>query len=272
MKNIFKKLYNFINSWTGTIIIVLAVIFFIAQAFIIPSGSMLKTMLIGDNLFVKKFSYGIPTPTIPWLEIPIMPDFNKNGHLIEGKRPERGDIVIFRYPLEPKIHYVKRLVATPGDSVLYTKEGLWVHFSGDSKYKDENAKKIEFSGKTFYYEPYLRFHPGINYEVTNIDAFRQLQVLSLNGEKIAMKQVRLNNGEEAYFTQIAEDSFFMMGDNRNNSNDSRFWGAVDYRYIIGKPWFIYFSFDDNFNIRWNRMFKSIESIEKETLLMESKES
>lgn len=100
MNQIFNKLGKFINSWTGTIIIVLCVIFFVAQAFVIPSGSMLNTMLIGDNLFVKKYSYGIPTPTIPWIEIKVLPDFNNNGHLFEGDRPKRGDIVIFRYPLE----------------------------------------------------------------------------------------------------------------------------------------------------------------------------
>ena len=93
-----KKIYNWSSSWTGTIIIVLGIIFFIAQAFVIPSGSMKNTLLIGDMLFVKKFAYGVPTPRIPWLEIKVLPDFNENGHLIEGERPKRGDIVVFRYP------------------------------------------------------------------------------------------------------------------------------------------------------------------------------
>ena len=112
-----KKLSNFANSWVGTIIIVLMVIFFIAQAFVIPSGSMKRSLLIGDHLFVKKFAYGIPTPHIPWLEIPVVPDFNGNGHLIEGKRPERGEIVVFRYPLNEKVHFVKRCVAVGGDTL-----------------------------------------------------------------------------------------------------------------------------------------------------------
>ena len=79
-----KKIKDFSNSWTGTIIIVLFIIFFVAQAFVIPSGSMKRTLLIGDHLFVKKFAYGIPTPTIPWLELKVLPDFNGNGHMIEG--------------------------------------------------------------------------------------------------------------------------------------------------------------------------------------------
>ena len=92
----FKKFYNWSSSWTGTIIIVLVIMSFIAQAFVIPSGSMKNTLLIGDMLFVKKFTYGLPIPRIPWLEIKMLPDFNDNGHLIEGDRPKRGDIVVFR--------------------------------------------------------------------------------------------------------------------------------------------------------------------------------
>lgn len=265
MQKIIQKLYQFVNSWVGTIIIVLAIIFFIAQSFVIPSGSMLNTLLIGDNLFVKKFSYGIPTPTIPWLELQVLPDFNKNGHLIEGERPKRGDIVIFRNPNSPKIHFVKRNVAIGGDSVLYTQQGLWIHFGSDSAYKDINAKSLEFDGKTFYYEPYATKHPGVHYAKTSLDAFTQLSILAHNGEKIGMESVRLSNGELAFYATIEQDSFFMMGDNRNNSSDSRFWGVVPYRYVIGKPWFIYFSWDDDFKIRWNRIGKSVESLEQESL-------
>ena len=147
---ILSKIYNFINSWVGTIIIVLAIIFFIAQAFVIPSGSMLNTMLIGDNLFVKKYAYGIPTPTIPWIEFKVLPDFNNNGHLIEGERPKRGDIVVFRYPLEPKIHFVKRNVAIGGDEVLYTKEGLWVHFKEENPYSQILSKHCSLEAKPLF--------------------------------------------------------------------------------------------------------------------------
>ena len=66
-----------------------------------------------------------------------------------------------------------------------------------------------------------------------------------------------------FFARVQEEEFFMMGDNRNNSNDSRFWGAVSYKYVIGKPWFVYFSWDDNFKIRWERIGRSIESLEKQ---------
>ena len=126
MKEKLKKLYEFSNTWTGTIIIVLLVIFFVAQAFVIPSGSMKRTLLIGDHLFVKKFAYGIPIPHIPWIEVPVIPDIFGNGHLVEGEKPKRGDIVVFRYPNNPSIHYVKRCVAVGGDYIAVHKKDLYL--------------------------------------------------------------------------------------------------------------------------------------------------
>ena len=133
MKRILSKFYNFCSSWTGTVIIVLFIIFFIAQAFVIPSGSMKNTLLVGDYLFVKKFSYGIPTPHIPFVEIPVWPDSDGDGHLIADEGPKRGDIVVFRYPKDPKIHYVKRNFATSNDEIIFApsaKSSLWVVDSG----------------------------------------------------------------------------------------------------------------------------------------------
>ncbi|MDE7235210.1 MAG: S26 family signal peptidase, partial [Helicobacter japonicus] len=84
MKKIINGLCSFISIWTGTIIIVLVLIFFVMQAFVIPTRSMVGTLFEGDFLFVKNFSYGIPTPRIPWLEVNVLPDFKGNGHLIDG--------------------------------------------------------------------------------------------------------------------------------------------------------------------------------------------
>ncbi|MDD3477053.1 MAG: signal peptidase I, partial [Sulfurimonas sp.] len=95
MKELLRKTYKFSNSWTGTIIIVLFVIFFIAQAFKIPSGSMKDSLLIGDHLFAKKFAYGVSMPHIPFLEVSIMP-WSDSLRLMDGDKPKRGDIVIFR--------------------------------------------------------------------------------------------------------------------------------------------------------------------------------
>ncbi len=244
-----KKLYDWSGSWTGTIVIVLSIIFFIAQAFVIPSGSMKNTLLIGDMLFVKKFAYGIPTPTIPWFELKVLPDFNDNGHLLEGDRPSRGDIVVFRYPGNDKIHYVKRCVATSGDIIaLQDKHLLLLPKEGDEFVKKNYPKEsiVTIQNKLWVVDPYKIIHPGIHNDNTI---------------------TRNNSGYIQLFDmspiQIPEDEYFMMGDNRDHSNDSRFWGTVPYKNIVGTPWFLYFSWDENKKIRWDRVFRTVESLEND---------
>ncbi len=246
-----KKFYNFANSWTGTIIIVLLVIFFVAQAFVIPSGSMKRSMLVGDHLFVKKFAYGIPTPHIPWLEIPVLPDFNGNGHLIEGERPKRGDIVVFRYPVNEKVHFVKRCVAVGGDVVAIRGKVLYLKPHEGNEYVRANYPKevIEDMGGVLWVKnPYLHKYKGIQYD-DNIN-YENVEYRDTNAE-------RLSNFPP---TKIEEDHFFMMGDNRDHSSDSRIWGQVPYRLVEGKPWFIYFSWDENYEIRWKRIGKFVDTV------------
>ena len=188
MKNLLKKFYLFSNSWTGTFVIVLFVIFFIAQAFVIPSGSMIKTLLIGDHLFVKKFSYGIPTPHIPWLELQVLPDFNNNGHLIEGDKPKRGDIVVFRYPKDEKMHYVKRCVATEDDEILFQDKHLYIHFAQGDAYIKENypaEKIVQMAGKLWVDNPYKEQFLGIHYD-NELDFFSQMS-LHLAAGRLSMK-------------------------------------------------------------------------------------
>ena len=290
MKNILNRFYTFSNSWTGTLIIVLCVIFFVAQAFVIPSGSMKRTLLVGDHLFVKKFSYGIATPHIPWLEIPVLPDFNGNGHIIEGNRPARGDIVVFRYPKDEKVHYVKRCVATEGDEILFQEKNLYIHFAEGDEYIKANyaPEKIKtIAGKLWVNNPYKEKFHGIQYDDA-IDLFQQM-TLYLNANQLAMKPALIQElptisgyNFNAFYTKVDKDNFFMMGDNRDHSNDSRFWGSVPYKLIVGKPWFIYFSWEikgaeeekllstselaswkksDEYKIRWNRIGRFIETMQ-----------
>lgn len=274
MKKFLSKLYTFSNSWTGTIVIVLFVIFFVAQAFVIPSGSMKKTLLIGDHLFVKKFSYGIPTPHLPWLEIPVFPDLKGNGHLMEGERPQRGDIVVFRYPKDEKIHYVKRCVATENDEILFQDKHLYIHFAEGDEYIKAHypAEKIKtIIGKLWVENPYKEQFLGIQYD-EKLDLFEQMS-LHLSVNQLAMKPriieelpPKVGYPFNAFYTKVEKDHFYMVGDNRDHSNDSRFWGSVPYANIVGKPWFVYFSWDDDYKIRWERIFRSVESLQYDKTL------
>ena len=247
MKEILNKAHRFSNSWTGTIIIVLFVIFFIAQAFRIPSGSMKDSLLIGDHLFAKKFAYGISMPHIPFIEQSIMP-WSDSLRLVDGDKPKRGDIVIFRYPHNPKQHFVKRCVALPGDQLFISDKNLYLHHSEGDAWIKENFKGYEivyYAGKAWVKNPYMKNHPGIHHD-----------------EKI------INQGHEEMMplfnfgiVNVGEEHYFMMGDNRDHSNDSRFWGAVPYDNIEGTPWFIYFSIDENWEIRWDRVGKTPTDLE-----------
>jgi signal peptidase I len=218
---------------------------------------MKRTQLIGDFLFAKKFSYGIPTPHLPWLEIPILPDFNGNGHLIEGPRPQREDIVIFRYPKNQKIHYVKRCVAVGGDEILYADQKLLIHFHEGDEYIKANypaEKIITLKNKLWVENPYMDKYPGIQYAPEGSNLFEVLLQYYAYNKEIDMTPVYIDGLEaplyeihtkavNALYTKVEEDHFYMMGDNRDNSNDSRFWGSVPYALIVGKPWLIYMSLE-----------------------------
>ncbi len=270
-----QALYRFSSSWVGTIVIVLFLIFFVVQSFVIPSGSMKRTMQIGDFLFAKKFSYGISIPRLPWIEIPLVPDFNNNGHLIEGKKPQREDIVIFRFPENPKIHYVKRCVATGGDELIYINEHLFLHFSEGDEYIKSNypVEKIHnFNDRLWVDNPYKEKYPGIQYAPGvqgNI-----FGLLLANTDRIDMSPIYVKNLESpvyhnaegkkinALYKKIPKDEYYMIGDNRDNSNDSRFWGTVPYSLVVGKPWFIYFSWDNETKkVRWDRVGTFVDDIQ-----------
>ena len=247
MKEILTKAHKFSNSWTGTIIIVLFIIFFIAQAFRIPSGSMKDSLLIGDHLFAKKFAYGVSMPHIPFLEMSVMP-WSDSLRLIDGDTPSRGDIVIFRYPHNIKQHFVKRCVALPGDELFLLNKDLFIHFKEGDEWikKNYSDKEIKvFASKMWVKNPYMKDHPGIHHDAKIVDiGYPSMQPL-FNLAPL----------------QVPENEYFMMGDNRDHSNDSRFWGTVPYDNIEGTPWFIYFSIDDNWEIRWDRMGKTPTDLE-----------
>jgi signal peptidase I len=248
-----KKLINFYhwsNTWTGTIVLVLIFMFFVAQAFLIPSGSMKNTLLIHDALFAKKFAYGVPIPHIPWLEIPILPDFKGDGHLIDGPKPKRGDIVIFRYPKNEKLHFVKRCVARGGDKLFVKNKQLYLRIANDDKKTEKFAKKmkakvVEVNGEKYALNPYMTLYPGIHHD-SHVN-----EIMDFNAPVFNYGPIIVPKGQ-----------FFMMGDNRDHSDDSRFWGTVEYKDIVGKPWFIYMSWDKNYKIRWNRVGKTIDEIEE----------
>ncbi|MCX2682743.1 signal peptidase I [Campylobacter sp. MIT 21-1685] len=263
-----KRIYRFSQSWTGSLLFVFLIIFFFMQAFTIPTGSMKNTLLVGDFLFVKKFSYGIPIPHIPIVELPVLPDFNNNGHLIKAQGPQRGDIVVFRNPLNTKEHYVKRCVAVGNDKVVYANKTLYVRMNEGDDFMQEHYKNdlVQLGGELYVREPFKQ--KGIHYDEKRDIESNILFYLSKND--FAMSPIffkELGNigfsGGNAYIFEVPEDEYFMVGDNRDYSYDSRFWGSVPYSLIVGSPWFVYFSVDSNINVRWERIGRFVDTLESD---------
>lgn len=239
-----KKIIEFFTqTWIGSFGLIFSIYFFVIQHFIVPSASMEKTLMTGDIFFVKKFSYGLPIPRLPFFEIPLFPDLNNNGHIMEGKRPLKGEIVVFRSPLNDKQHFVKRCVASEGDEIVYYDGHLLVNSSDKEFMKDKEI--ISFDNKNWALNPYKS--KGSHYALKD-DMESEFKKLL---KKYDVKMIKKENSEIGtyFYYKVEKDSFFMVGDNRNNSYDSRYWGAVPYKNIVGKAWFRILSMQDDSHIK-----------------------
>lgn len=215
-------------DWTAGLFPVIAIVFvlrsFLFEPFKIPSGSMIPTLLVGDLILVNKFTYGVRLPVV-------------NKKIIDVSMPERGDVMVFRFPPQPTLDYIKRVVGVPGDEVAYLNKRLTL-----------NGQPVE-TGKL----------PDF-FEKDEMKYFQQFE------EKLGGKPHRLlNNANASAFIQGASDfpfrencrysvegvsckvpegHYFVMGDNRDNSLDSRYWGFVPDENIVGKAFFVWMNFGD----------------------------
>jgi signal peptidase I len=202
-----ERIKREIYSWAVVIVVVLVLRAIFVEAYVIPTSSMEKTLLIGDALLVNRFIYGIK---FPYTQIPLIP----------GRNPHRGEIVVFKYPYENK-DFVKRCVAIAGDTVQLVNKMLFV-----------NRKRVEES-YAWYQDG--RVFDGVTYDNKMYqERWQRAELFDIFGAR-----VRDNFGPII----VPEDCIFVMGDNRDNSMDSRFWGPLHKKYLKGKPLFIYFSFD-----------------------------
>lgn len=201
-----KKKSTLRENIEAVIIAVILALFirqFIVQAFKIPSGSMKNTLLIGDHILVNKFSYGVKLPVV-------------NSTIIPVSQPNRGDIVVFKFPEDPKKDFIKRVVGVAGDSLEIRNKEVFVNGQRQS------------SDFAIFLDPHV-FPPQL--------------------------QARDNMGP----VTVPEHSIFVMGDNRDQSYDSRFWGFVDIDDVKGKAFMIYWSWNKENNdsfldyVRWNRL-------------------
>lgn len=212
------------RAFFPVILIVFLLRSFIVEPFRIPSGSMLPSLFIGDFILVNKFNYGLRLPIV-------------NKKVVNINEPERGDVMVFRFPNNPEINYIKRVVGLPGDVIEYRNKRLYINGSRIKLNEDG-----EFS-----------YRVNGNYPV----AFKQyLETLGKSEHNIILASL---NSNEAYKVSVPEGHYFVMGDNRDRSNDSRIWGFVPEENIIGKAFFVWFNWDfsNNQKIQWDRIGNSI---------------
>ena len=189
---------------------------FVVQAFKIPSGSMKPTLLIGDHLLVNKFIYGI--------KIPFTDHF-----IVQFKKPMKGDIIVFKWPKDESLDFIKRVIGTAGDTIEMKGETLYI-----------NGKRIE----TQYVEKYR------DRRISRADEY--LEELG-NAKHLILEEPDKNKFYEFGPVTVPKNAVFVMGDNRDNSQDSRYWGYVSLNKIKGKALIIYWSWP-----HWNRIFQVIK--------------
>ena len=195
---------GFIAEWTVTIILLLFGTTSLLQAFVIPTGSMEDTLLIGDHLLVDKLAYAPPGPI--------------SGALLPYSEVKRGDIIVFRYPVDIQQTFVKRCIGVPGDRIHLVNKQLWL-----------NGKPVE--------EPYV-YH-----KTEYIDQYRDNFPQEPNVMVVSSAHDMLANHLDHGDVVVPPGYYFAMGDNRDSSLDSRYWGFVPRANIIGKPLIIYWSYE-----------------------------
>ncbi len=210
---------------------------FVVEAFQIPSGSMIPTLEVGDHIFVSKFAYGLGIPFT-------------NIKILELRQPERGDVIVFKYPIDPGTDYIKRVVGLPGDVVEVRQHEVFIN--GHPMPRERVPAPCHYSES---------YHPG---GADEHDCEEWEETL---GAKQHMTIQEPGRGHDFSRTVVPPGNVFVMGDNRDNSSDSRVWGTVQHDLIKGKALIVWWSRapTEGWNlvtwfksIRWNRFFKLVQ--------------
>ena len=235
--NWFKS--NFLSLFYAILIAIIIRTFFF-QAFFIPSSSMEPTLLVGDRIFVSKFSYGYSKHSFPF-SLPLI------NERVLFSEPERGDIIVFKTPENLRIDYIKRLVGLPGDKIQMIDGILHINDIPVKRKKIRSETKLINNG-----------------QIRNVLVYEETLPNNVSYETFDMGNTRADNTSEIF---IPEDSYFFMGDNRDNSKDSRFVGLVPKNNLVGKAQIIFFATEGGstilefwrwpFDIQIDRLFKMI---------------
>ena len=215
-------------DWTAGLFPVILAVFvlrsFLFEPFKIPSGSMIPTLRVGDLILVNKFHYGVRLPVF-------------NTKLFSNNDPQRGDVMVFRYPPQPSLDYIKRVIGVPGDEVAYVNKQLTVN----GKPVPRSVEPEFFDSDAMRYAHQFRETLGERQYNTLNDDDRPAFV---QGTTDFPFRENCNYTVEGVVCKVPKGHYFMMGDNRDNSQDSRYWGFVPEANIVGKAFFVWMNFGD----------------------------
>jgi signal peptidase I len=213
-------------DWTAGLFPVILVVFllrsFLFEPFKIPSGSMVPTLLIGDLILVNKYHYGVRLPVI-------------NKKIIEVNNPQRGDVMVFRYPANPSVDYIKRVVGIPGDEVAYLNQRLYLN---GKPAETQPLPEFYDDDSTRYFKQYSETLGALDHKIL-VDVQRPSYIRPT--DPFPFKE-NCRYSAEGVTCKVPAGHYFMMGDNRDNSEDSRFWGFVPDQNIVGKAFFVWMNF------------------------------
>jgi signal peptidase I len=216
-------------DWTAGLFPVILIVFllrsFLFEPFKIPSGSMIPTLLVGDLILVNKFHYGVRLPVV-------------NKKIVDNHAVERGDVMVFRYPVDPRQDYIKRVVGLPGDEVSYLNQMLSIN----GKPVVSTAKGEFFEGDSLSYQP--MFQEALGTIEHNILVNPRRPTAVGPEPRTFPNAANCRYSAEGVVCKVPQGHYFMMGDNRDNSQDSRFWGFVPDENIVGKAFFVWMNFSN----------------------------
>ncbi|MDP3820789.1 MAG: signal peptidase I [Burkholderiales bacterium] len=217
-------------DWTAGLFPVILVVFllrsFLFEPFKIPSGSMIPTLLVGDLILVNKYHYGVRLPVI-------------NKKIVANNDPKRGDVMVFRYPKDTSIDYIKRVVGLPGDEISFRNQQVFINGVA--------APMEQTPPPGFYDEDSLRYFPEFKEKFGEVEhrilVNPQSQPFYGAEDKISFPfRENCRYSAEGVTCKVPAGHYFMMGDNRDNSQDSRFWGFVPDENIVGRAFFVWMNF------------------------------